>query len=219
METTEIKAMLSHCDELTRNGKRLSIIWSGGSDSGLFNLQSDGEVIETPTPIEQEIIQFIEYKMGYESFNGDFSTEGELAYDRDKKCFTGLDSYSETEENLLSCAIEIDIPDNIWFDDLLLSVVSEDDGERIHARLSLRILNGLHPADFDTIQGRIEMSIRDSFCELISDIDDFAGIWEEYTLPRAGFQLKDGMLRYTITSFSYSCYASEIREIKVSFND
>lgn len=219
MDANKIKAMQAHCDELTRDGKELSVTWEGGNDSGWFELELNGEKLENPSPLEEDILQFVADHMGYGSFAGDYTTDGTLSYDPEEKCFSGLDSFTTTDQGRNFCSIEVRIPESIWFDSLKLFVNTEGGFEDIETSVSLQILNGPHPDDFDEMKLQMEANINTQFCNVISHIENFSEIWEEYILPRAQFEYKDGFLHYCISEFSYSVNETEDNEINVSFLD
>lgn len=219
MDAIKIKAMQDHCDELTKDGNELSVKWEGGNDSGWFELSVNGKEIDNPSPLVQDIIEFVENHIGYGSFAGDFFTDGELSYNRADKCFVGADTYSETDQRIQECEIAFSIPETVWFDHLTLSVSSERSNDTIEASIFLQILNGPHPEDFDTTKSQLEIHINQQFSDLIDHIEDFAGIWEEYLFPRKDFQARDGMLHYSINKFNFSYHETDVKEIYISFLD
>lgn len=202
MTTQELSAIQTHCDELTQNGQELSVAWEGGNDSGWFYLQLGGIEILELSPLQQHIVQLVQDTLGYGSFAGDYSTDGAVIYDPKGKCFVGEDSYSETDQGAKECHIELAIPEHIWFDSMTVNIQSGD--AAVDTTISLQIQNGPYPEAFGQWQTETEGLLNEKFLSAVMDIDDFEGIWENFTLPRSAFQASGGMLLYKINEFSYS---------------
>jgi hypothetical protein len=88
--------MIELCDELTKDGKDLLIKWNGGNDDGYFEILLDGNQLDDEIDFES-IENYVSNSLGYGSFAGDFSTNGELIYHRETKSFDGVDNYSTAE--------------------------------------------------------------------------------------------------------------------------
>ncbi len=217
MDIKQISAMRAHCDQLCAGGKELTISWEGGNDEGWLTMELDGKEIISPSDIEQKIIDTVENMLGYGSFAGDFSTSGKVSYDRDQKCFTGEDTYSESVGDTRDCQIDLFIPGDIWFDRLMLRF--ESDGNIVNCIIDLVILNGPYPAHADKILEEIEKQVAKSIMLITDGIDNFDGVWDNLNLDRASFEASDGLLKYQITQFYYSFNEDEYKEILVPLDE
>ncbi|WP_316835032.1 hypothetical protein [Pedobacter nutrimenti] len=219
METTKIHAIQAYCDELTRDGQELSVTWEGGNDSGWLTLKLDGIEKENLTEIEHDLLHFVGEELGYGSFAGDFSTDGEAVYNRDTKCFIGEDTYSESEQGLQECAIELSLPEQVWFDTLMIQVEVQDGYDVPEANLTLQILNGPYPEHFDKIKSKIENYLQEMFALATNHIEAFGGLWETFLISRQDFQTHDGSLKGYINQFNYSYNTTDVKDIYIPFSE
>ncbi|WP_343566251.1 hypothetical protein [Sphingobacterium sp.] len=219
MRTFDFKAMQAHCDLLTQDGKELSVAWDGGNDSGCSTLMLDNVEIASPGPLEEDISLYILSSLGYGSFAGDFSTEGTLTYDRSAQCFAGEDYYSRTDDDILECSIEIEIPEGIWFDELIIHTESYNNCDSLETQIRLRILNGPYPKYFDQIKTGIERQINEKMEQALEHLENLAGIWETYTIPRRHFEVSGGLLFAEIKSIQYSFNSTKVEHISIPIKE
>lgn len=210
--------MWAHCDQLTENDKRLSITWDGGSDSGEFSMRLDGNAIIELSPLEDEILEFVAAKVGYGGFDGDFSTSGEVEYNRANKCFIGQEAYSENEGGLRKCDIKIVIPEYFWFDSIELNIQCDYEDE-VSVSLKLVVINGPYPPSFNEMASKIEDELAKAMNAEINQIEDFEGLWESFVISRKVFKQEGGLLTYTISSFDYSYRKFEDKCMLITFSD
>jgi hypothetical protein len=217
MRNFDFNAMQAHCDELTKDGKELSVNWDGGGDSGWYTLMLDDQEILSLSSLEDDILEYIAWQLGYGSFAGAFSTEGSAIYDREAKCFTGTDYYSESDEAVLECSIEIDIPEGIWFDRLIIETESNGGHDYLHTQISLQIVNGPYPEDFNEISVDVARQTNEKLMQALEHIENFAGVWDTFTIPRKEFEARDGVLRGRIKNLNYSFNLNEAKDICITF--
>lgn len=196
-------AMTKRCDQLTQGGDKLSIAWDGGNDSGWVYLKLNDNQIELMTDIDEQLIRLAEDVLSYGSFDGDFSVDGEAIYNPELKCFEGTDTYCGKLQDLKECAIEIRVPESIWFDRLELRIEIYDDFDQ-NATAFLRVLNGPFPRGYDKLEIAISNSVKSALDEEIRTIEEFRGVWEAYSIPRKEFQKNGRDIVYVLNKFEYS---------------
>ena len=218
MEKYSLSAMRSYCDEVTGSGKSLSIHWQGGGDDGWYSLLIDEKEIVALTGLQQQLLNYIADRLGYYSFDGGFSTDGTIIYDTEERAFIGTDDYSETEQDCCDCEILLTVPAAIYFDKLVLQFSSDTYGE-YSAALNVVINNGPYPKMFDELRTDTEEKLLNAFDLIISNLDDFAGAWQEYEMVRSDFQVVGDHLRHTIDSMVYSKDIGESKSVFIAVDD
>ncbi|HWV72881.1 MAG TPA: hypothetical protein VN040_14230 [Pseudosphingobacterium sp.] len=207
-------AIAAHCDKLTKKGDKLSIAWDGGNDSGWVYLKLNDNQMDNMTAIEEQLIRLAEDVLAYGSFDGDFSVEGEAEYNPAHKCFEGTDSYSGKLQVIKDCAIEISIPESIWFDRLELRFEIDDEYDQ-ETTASLRVLNGPFPLGYNRLELKIANSVRCALNEEIRTKEDFRGVWQQYSIPRKEIQEKGKKLVYILNQFEYSSAYVKEKEVEI----
>ncbi|WP_143774018.1 hypothetical protein [Niastella vici] len=195
--------MIKLCDELTKDGKNLVITWNGGNDEGYFEILLDEEPLDDEIdfgPIED----YISKALGYGSFAGDFSTTGELTYNRETKSFDGIDNYSTSESDNYMCTINVTVPDNIWFDQLDIFIEMESDEEEPNVAPSFIIANGPRIDHHTEIENKIGEMIKKQVMEVQEGIPNFNSLYENITIAHREFIKRSNKLVFVIKKIEYS---------------
>lgn len=215
----DYKAMIAYCDEATKNGEKLSVTWDGGGDSGWFEMIQDGKKIDDPSGFLYAMYDYIAEYMGYGSFAGDYSTSGELVYDRKSKSFEGIDYYSDTSTDTHTCAIEIRIPNKVWFDRLELRIDAEGGIVEKDTSAQLIVLNGPHIHEHDYWEGEINYIVQEGIREASEEIEDICDINERITIEYDAFIPEGNELVFTVEQFQYSYNRNDERELTIYLTD
>lgn len=195
--------MIELCDELTKDGKRLVITWNGGSDEGCFEMLLDGQRLDDEIDFEP-LEDYISERLGYGSFAGDFSTTGELTYNRQTKCFEGIDVYSSAESENYMCAIKVTVPDIVWFDQLDIYIEMEDGDDEPKIAPSFIIANGPRIDQHTEIENMIEKTIKKQVMKIQAGIPNFNSLYENITITHRDFNKRSNKLVFVIKKIEYS---------------
>jgi hypothetical protein len=214
MRTFDYKTLIAYSDHLTSDGKKLSIAWNGGGDSGEFDFKIDDVVKIELTELDEQIVKLIARKIGYGNFAGDFDVSGEVFYDPIEKCFTGNDYLYTDGEDVHKCNIEVLLPQDLWFDELQIHL--EDRGNCLTAHLSLIVNNGPYPEDFQKIAPRIEQQIAQTLKSELTEIEEYAGVWYNINFLREDFIKKGSLLSCSIHEIDYSTTKVEHTELRIT---
>jgi hypothetical protein len=195
--------MIELCDDLTKEGKKLAITWNGGNDDGFFEILLDGNQLDDEIdfgPIQEHISN----SLGYGSFAGDFSTNGELVYNRETKSFDGIDKYSTAESENYLCAIKVTVPDEIWFDQLDIYIEMENDDEEPNVAPSFIIANGPRIDQHTEIENKIGDTIKKQVMKVQEGISNFNSLYENITIAHREFIKRNDKLVFVIKKIEYS---------------
>ncbi|MBN8877762.1 MAG: hypothetical protein J0I32_09475 [Sphingobacteriales bacterium] len=217
--------MLRRCEELTRNGESLAITWNGGNDSGYHNIEINNQKINSPGEIDEVIIDLVAKQAGYGSFTGNFSTDGQVIYNPENKCFQGKDNYSESGWDEHSCEILIEIPQELWFDRLDIAIEQLYD-ENAFAEASFLVINGPYTPMHNSYQQSIQETIDDRVATEVekivqehTEIADTLEINTAFSINFNEFQLEKGKYIHKINSLDYSYQNRIVSDITISLND
>lgn len=201
MSPAEQLIVLKRCEELTKKGQKLVITWNGGDDSGFFEMQLDGKIIGNDYTNDDPVIDLVSNALGYRSFAGEFSTEGEVVYNRASKCFEGSDACSYTESTETACAIPIRISKYIWYDRVDIHIDTED---TVRVFVELIVLNGPRIPLHTTIENRLARSITTKIISLAKGIQNFNSINDDFQIRSSEFTAAGDKMQYLITQLSYT---------------
>jgi hypothetical protein len=218
MSTVNWESIVTRCDELTKNGEELSISWNGGNDSGLFEMKLDGEPVDDDDPIERPIVDLLENELGYGSFAGDFSADGEVVYNRERKCFEGTDTYTESRSCRRECSIKVRMPADIWFDRVDFDIQCADDTD-LEVLAHISVFNGPRVDAHAGLELRLAKLVHDAVANEIAGIDGLCGIWTDIALPKNLFSATGKELVTTINEFFYSRYEADDKDIEIYLTD
>lgn len=201
----------------------IKVNWDGGNDEGCYYLHIKDNEIDIPygkreSP-ESMFIQEIADIIGYGSFAGDFSCNGELSYDAEKDCLVGEDSYEESKDFVYKFPkpINITIPKDIWFDSL--AIEASGYVEEIDVAVRLLISNGPVSQEHldleDEIAGMIRTTIDKTLC---NDVYEVNNIWLDEDIKVEDMNKdEDGNPYFNITEISYSKYEGEDKDVYIQF--
>lgn len=215
--------IIKWCDEKAAQGE-LAITWDGGNDSGCFYLKLDGDELENDWEnkgsFETQLLNWAAEEIDYGSFAGDFYTDGYLVYDPATKCFTGTDSYSETDyDTIEDAAIRIEVPKNLWFDEVHLDVDGDDDD--IHTvEASLIIKNGPLTVAHEQWGKDQEEKLIKVFNKTLDRVEvTVDSVSQNYTIPFADFQEEGDHMVHVITEIEYAYRNEEDRDTTLNLLD
>lgn len=83
-------------------------------------------------------------------------TSFKVVYDKDQKAFVG--KYKTRDDNKRSINVEIDVPEDVWFDTADL-VIDLNGKSSVNVDLKFNIKNGMFPKNIDSIRKQMEMEI------------------------------------------------------------
>lgn len=211
MNKIDKKGIAALCDALTQNGETLEIKWSGGGDDGLFEMLRDGKPFDYGSPAIQSVIEMVENEIGYGGFDGNFSAEGRVEYNRELRAFEGEDTYSESDADMAECSITIRIPREIWFDRLNILINSEYSSSSVTTRL--QVMNGPRVDQHQLVEEYLDERISRAIDEVLEAVEDVDGASDEITINFSEFSLSDTEAVFTIKEFSYSYYKKDTKDI------
>ena len=209
------KTLIEYCTEQASIGSKLSVQWEGGNDSGWFEFLVNDKTIELPTPIQHRIIDRVADVIGYGSFAGDFSTNGEVVYNPDSNCFEGWDEYSEDNHETCSCKLPVTIPSTIWFDKITIRLEADSsyDGS---VSIDLKINNGPTSKVHEKWETDAARRLETIFKQRIRDIRHLSGVWDAIELELKDFRVRGKVRHCDITSFDYFVEVVKSNLISVS---
>jgi hypothetical protein len=206
--------MIEVCDELTKNGKSLIITWDGGNDDGWFEILLDGKLIGDEIDFDP-IEAYITDQLGYGSFNGDYSTTGELIYNRETKSFEGIDTYSTSESDNYLCKIKVIVPDDIWFDQLDINIEMQDDDDEPNVASSFIISNGPRIDLHTEIENKIGKNIKKQVMKIQEGIRNFNSLYENVSIANREFSKRKDKLFFIIKKVGYSYDGCQDNNIQI----
>ena len=209
------KSVLEWCNQQVIDDKELSIHWEGGGDSGWAYFQIDGQSVENQ--YTAYLVDRMYEVLDYGSWAGEFSAEGEAVYSKEEQAFIGVDDYSVDDTVLRNCNIVIQVPKDLWHDNLSISIESDDcERTRIGARFGVK--NGFLSVDHIIFIQDIEDKIGQEVDAIINDFinsstTDYRGIWETINLEPKDGVLKEDFLEYTINSLNIGTISTDEKDV------
>jgi hypothetical protein len=218
--TTKQKAKKHLTKLLSEGGKEVKITWEGGNDEGSFYLYVDEKEVSVDWNKRDgsyDLIDYVAEEIGYGSFAGDFSSNGEVVYDVEKKAFIGNDSYEEQQEFTYKFRkpLILTIPKDLWFDTIEVDMSGYDDD--IDASVRLSITNGPVVQEHMDFESNSTKALRKIADQLFDDLDEVRDLWmSEPPFKREDLSVdKDGNPYHAVTSLIYSKYVGEDKEIVI----
>ena len=184
-------------------------------DSGWAYFQIDGESVEN---------EYTEYLVGmmynvldYGSWAGEFSASGSAEYNPESQSFEGIDDYSEDETMTHGCNIVIQVPQELWHDNLSISIEGDNgDRTRIEARFGIKngFLSDKHTAFISGLEDNMEEEVNAVIENFIqTSAKDYRSIWETINLEPKDGVIKGDFLEYTIEELGIGTTSSEPKDI------
>ena len=205
---------------LSEGAKEIRVVWEGGNDEGSFYLYVDEKEVDvdyTKNNGTYDLIDYIAGEIGYGSFAGDFSTNGEVIYDIEKSAFIGDDSYEEQQEFTykLRKPLVLTIPKDLWFDTVEIDMSGYDDDIDVTVRLS--VTNGPVVQEHLEFESNSVTALKEIASQLFDDVDEVRDLWtNEVPVKREDLSVdKDGNPYHAVTNIIYSKYVGEDKEIVI----
>ncbi len=218
----EVKpSVLEWCNEQVDQGNELKICWSGGGDSGWTHFQIDGEDVDNE--YTEYLVDRMYEVLDYGSWAGEFEATGEAVYNKEEQAFVGIDDYSEDETMSHGCNIVIQVPKDLWYDNLSISIEGNDgDTTRIDARFNVK--NGFLSDKHTAFIGGLEEKMQEEVDAVIEDFinvsgKDYRSIWETINLEPKDGNIKDDCIEYIIGSLSIGTTSSEPKDIYLEITE
>jgi hypothetical protein len=208
-------SILEWCNKQVDDGHELSIHWEGGGDSGWAHFQIDGK------DVENEYTEYLVNKMyevlDYGSWAGEFHATGEAVYNKEEQAFVGIDDYSEDDTVSRDCNIVIQVPKDLWHDNLSISIEGEDGGvPDIICRFGVKngFLSGKHIMFIEGLEKKMEKEVESVINDFINNsTTDYRSIWETINLEPKDGVLKGDFLEYTINSLNIGTISSDEKDV------
>ena len=208
-------SVLEWCNKQVDEGNELKICWSGGGDSGWAHFQIDGEDVDNE--YTEYLVDRMYEVLDYGSWAGEFNAEGEAVYNKEEQSFVGIDEYSEDETMSHGCNIVIQMPKDLWHDNLSISIEGEDgDRTRIEARFGIKngFLSDYHTAFIDGLEEKMQEEVDAVIEDFVQDsAKDYRSIWETINLEPKDGVIKENFLEYTIDTLDIGTRSSEEKDI------
>jgi hypothetical protein len=208
-------SVLEWCNKQVDEGNELKICWSGGGDSGWAHFQIDGEDVDNE--YTEYLVDRMYEVLDYGSWAGEFNAEGEAVYNKEKQAFVGIDDYSEDETMSHGCNIVIQLPKDLWHDNLSISIEGEDgDRTRIEARFGIKngFLSDYHTAFISGLEDKMEQEVDAVIEDFIQNsAKDYRSIWETINLEPKDGVIKEDFLEYTIDTLDIGTRSSDEKDV------
>jgi len=212
----EVKpSVLEWCNKQVADGHELSIHWEGGGDSGWAHFQIDGESVDNE--YTEYLVDRMYEVLDYGSWAGEFSAQGEAVYNKEEQAFVGIDDYSEDETMSHECNIVIQVPKDLWYDNLSISIEGDDgDTTRIDARFNVKngFLSDKHIVFISGLEDKMEQEVDAVIEDFVQNSDrDYRSIWETINLEPKDGVVKGDFLEYTIEELNIGTTSSDEKDI------
>jgi hypothetical protein len=218
----EVKpSVLEWCNKQVADGHELSIHWEGGGDSGWAHFEIDGESVEN---------EYTEYLVGrmydvldYGSWAGEFNASGSAEYNPESQSFEGIDEYSEDETMSHKCNIVIQVPTELWYDSLSISIEGNE-GETSNVTCRFNIKNGFLSDKHTAFASGLEEKMGEEVDIVVEDFinvsgKDYRSIWQTINLePKEGV-VKGDFIEYIINSLDIGTTSSDPKDIYLEITE
>lgn len=217
----EKKSILKWLNELTNDGKELSISWEGGNDSGWAYFEIDGQQVNNE--YTESLVEYMYDTLDYGSWAGEFNANGTALYDAKARAFIGTDYYSYDESGSISTNIEIRIPKKLWFETLYIECESNYD-ETPNMSVRFLIKNGFLTQEHSDFCSNLEESFTEKFEDLFNNYEstedhEFRSCNDTWTLERKDAIEEDDMLVFKITNIEIGIMDSNEKDIVLKLTD
>jgi hypothetical protein len=205
---------------VSEGAKEIKVTWEGGNDEGSYYLYVDGKDIHIDWHKKDgayDLIDFIGDEIGYGSFAGEFSTDGEVVYDVEKGAFLGDDNYEEQQEFTYKFRkpLVLTVPKDLWFDTVEVDMSGYDDDIDVSVRLS--VTNGPVVQEHIDFESDSVAALNVIANQLFDDVDEVRDLWfSGAPVRREDLSVDEkGNPYYTLTELMYSKYVGEDKEIRI----
>jgi hypothetical protein len=211
-----IQELIDWCDKMSAEGKNPILKWEGGGDSGWVHMEDeDGHAIDCPEA--EWLINEMYDTLDYGSWAGEFSANGEAAYNTKTKMFEGTDYYSEENRDTCNSDVVITIPANIPFNRL---VIETSDYDSLNVGVSLEVDNLFTHPETHSIEEKIAEDIKNPIETTINDYVreeglEFSSYYDNYSIDASEFKKVGNNLVYTMKELGFSCHLSNPKDVEI----
>jgi hypothetical protein len=214
-------SILEWCNKQVDDGHELSIHWDGGGDSGWVYFQIDGKEVENR--YTAYLIDSMYNELDYGSWAGEFSAQGEAVYSKEQQAFVGTDDYSEDDTVSHDCNIVIQVPKELWHDNLSISIEGNDgDTTRIDARFGVKngFLSDKHTVFISSLEDKMKKEVDDVIDDFIQTSNkDYRSIWETINLEPKDGNIKDDCIEYIIGSLNIGTISTDEKDVYLEITE
>ena len=214
-------SILEWCNKQVDEGNELKICWDGGGDSGWAHFQINGE------DVDNEYADYLVNKMyellDYGSWAGEFNAEGEAVYNKENQSFEGIDGYSEDDTVSHKCNIVIQVPKDLWHDNLFIRIEGNDgDRTNIEARFGIKngFLSGKHIMFIEGLEEKMQVEVNAVIDDFINNsTTDYRSIWETINLEPKDGVIKEDCIEYTINSLNIGTTSTDEKDVYLEITE
>lgn len=202
-KTFNNKSALAYCLKLTGKGTKLSARWDGGFDALCIQLHLDNRLF-IDGKRSQMLSQYIAKHIQHRITEDGFQPPGYLDFDRENAHFVGRDMYSQEAEKQGFFEFKVQIPSDLWFDEVLIEIQSVYAATpTIDFQFSLQ--NGpVLPDTYTAIQNELAEQLEPKVEEFMDGDEEILVLHERLWVGRHEFVDRHGMLTYHLTQLKYS---------------
>lgn len=217
MEAVQKQSLVDWCDQQVKEGNELALCWDGGGDSGWVYFELNQE--ETHNEYTEQLVDLMYEHLDYGSWAGEFTAQGRATYNPETKCFEGIDYYSEDSTVNYPCTMRIEVPADVWFDNLEYSI--EDEAV---VDVTLKVKNGFVVDRHEGVAEMIKESLDDQIDSVIEDynnnpeMNEFRSIWVDNTINRSEFVQEGDKLVHIITSIEIGTSDTDDKDVCLDLN-
>jgi hypothetical protein len=211
-------------DDLESKGHEVKVRWEGGNDDGSFWASIDDVDIPTDNSnMGGVLIDVVADHIGYGSFAGDYSTNGELVYADGE--FSGADYYSASDSDSMSLerdqVIEVQIPEYLWFDSISIDTSGYLEEEDVNVNVSFNISNGPVVDEHVTLEEELSEVIRSLIVKRLDSLErsDITQVYNEWLFPFDEGVLSNGKRIFFIDCIEFSYESGEDKQICIEITD
>lgn len=204
---------------LSEGVKEIKVTWEGGNDDGSFYLFVDDKEITVDYDKKNgtyDLVDFIADEIGYGSFAGNFSVNGDVTYDVEQRAFIGEDDCEILEDYTYKFKKPLVFPilKELWFDNVLVDISGYSGDIDISVRLS--ISNGPVFQEHMDFESNAVKVIKKEIDTLFDEVDEAKDFWfsQEFGRDTLGVD-NDGNFLLAIPEVSYNKYVGEVKNIVI----
>lgn len=210
---------LQWLDEESKN-HILEIVWEGGGDSGWVHFEKDET--EFSNQFTDMLIDYMHDELNYGSWAGEFQSNGRAEYNPKTKCFEGMDYYGEDESRSMNTKITIKVPENLWFDQLIIETEGNYD-DAIDVSVRFIIKNGFVTPQHEDFINNLKEGLKEKIQNEIDGITDFEirGCWNNVQIQYSQFDKDEnpGFLSYSLMDLDVTVYKEDDRTICLDLSE
>ena len=214
------KSIINWLNQLTEDGKTVTMRWDGGNDSGWVYFEVDGEQIDNE--YSEALVEHMYTTLDYGSWAGEFSASGEAEYKPETQTFEGTDYYSEDDWETVEANIVIQVPKELWFETLHIECeCSADDDPQVSVRFIVKngFLTDQHTDFCTNLENILGPEFNDLFDQYNKD-DNFRGCSDSWIIERSEMQEEeDGLLVYNIDKVEIQTMQSQDKDICLELDE